>query len=114
MFLSRLNEISGGRGNICLRFEMIAENFEIFENDINHCKVLWMGLATCPFISNIVKISGPNRSAKLTHHFTCISVIVIYCVTCSLCKKIYIGQLGRRLVNRFRENLRDVEKKDRF
>ena len=62
------------------------------------------------FISNTVKISGPNRSVEVTDHFTCISTNVIYCITCTLCKKIYIGETGRRLADRFREHLRDVEK----
>ena len=62
---------------------------------------------TCPFISNIVKLSGPNRSAKITDHFTSISANVTYCKTCTLCKKIYIGETGRRLADR----LRDAEKK---
>ena len=60
----------------------------------------------------MVKISGPKRSAKITDHFTCISANVIYCITCTLCKKIYIGETGRRLADRFREHLRDVEKND--
>lgn len=64
-----------------------------------------------PSVYNMVKISGPNRSAKITDHFTCISVNVICCVTC-LCKKIYIGETGRRLAGRFREYLRDVEEND--
>ena len=64
---------------------------------------------TCPFISNTVNISGPNRSVKVTDHFTCISSNVIYCITCTLCKKIYIGETGRRLTDRFREHLRDAE-----
>ena len=106
MFLSRLNEVSGGIGNICFSFAIIAENFEIFD-----CKVLWMVLPTCSFISNIVKISGPNRSAKLTRQFTCIPVNVIYCITCTLCKNICVGQSGRKLADRFCEHLRDVEKK---
>ena len=61
---------------------------------------------TCPFIYNTVKISGPNRSVKVTDHFTCISTNVIYCITCTLCKKIYKGETGRRLADRFREHLR--------
>ena len=61
---------------------------------------------TCPFISSKVKISGPNRSVKVTDHFTCISTNVIYC---TLCKKIYIGETGRRLVDRFCEHLRGLE-----
>ena len=32
--------------------------------------------------------------------------------TCTLCKKIYIGEAGRRLSDRFREHLRDVERND--
>ena len=64
---------------------------------------------TCPFISNTVKISGPNRSVKVTDQFTCISTNVIYCITSTLCKKIYIGETGRRLADRFREHLRDAE-----
>ena len=63
---------------------------------------------TCPFIRNVEKISGPKRSIKITDHFTCTSANVIYCITCTLCKKLYIGETGRRL----REHLRDVEKDD--
>ena len=59
---------------------------------------------------NTVKISGPNRPAKVTDHFTCISVNVIYCITCTLCKKIYIGETGRRLADH--KHQRDVEKND--
>ena len=67
---------------------------------------------TCPYISNTVKISGPSRSAKITDHFTCASANVIYCITCTLCKKIYIGETWRRLADRFREHRGDVEKND--
>ena len=38
---------------------------------------------------------------------------VIYCITCTLCNKLYIGETGRRLGDRFREHLRDVEKNDK-
>ena len=40
-FLSRLNEMSGGREYV-FSFGIIAENFEVFENDIFDRKVLWM------------------------------------------------------------------------
>ena len=56
---------------------------------------------------------GPKRSIKITDHFTCTSTNVIYCITCTLCKKLYIGETGRRLGDRFREHLRDVEKDDK-
>ena len=68
---------------------------------------------TCPFVQNADKISGPKRSAKITHRFTRTSANVIYCITCTLCRKLYIGETGRRLGDRFREHLRDVEKDDK-
>ena len=66
---------------------------------------------TCPFICNVEKLSGPKRSIKITDHFTCTSTNVIYCTT--LCKKLYTGETGRRLGDRFREHFRDVEKDDK-
>ena len=63
-------------------------------------------------------IATPERinsltAIKITDHFTCTSANVIYCITCTLCKKLYIGETGRRLGDRFREHLRDVEKDDK-
>ena len=68
---------------------------------------------TCPFISNANKISGPKRTVAITDHFSCISTNLIYCITSTLCKKIYIGETGRILRDRFREHLRDVEINDK-
>ena len=68
---------------------------------------------TCPFIYNANKITGPKRSIEITDRFTCTSANVIYRITCTLCKKIYIGETGRRLGDRFREHLRDVERNDK-
>ena len=61
-----------------------------------------------PFNCNVEKLSGPKRSIKITDHFTCTSTNVIYCITCILCKKLDIGETGRRLGDKFREH--DVEK----
>ena len=68
---------------------------------------------TCSFIHNVEKISGPKRSIKITDHFTCTSANVIYCITCTYCNKLYIGETGRRPGDRFREHLRDVERNDK-
>ena len=68
---------------------------------------------TCPFIHNVEKLSGPKRSIKMIDHFTCTSANVIYCITCTYCNKLYIGETGRRLGERFREHLRDVERNDK-
>ncbi|CAH3104129.1 unnamed protein product, partial [Pocillopora meandrina] len=68
---------------------------------------------TCSFIHNVEKISGPKRSIKITDHFTCTSANVIYCITCTYCNKLYIGETGRRLGDRFREHLSNVERNDK-
>ena len=47
-----------------------------------------------------------NRPRNLTY----ISANVIYCVTYTLCKKIHIRETARRLADRFRKHLPDVEK----
>ena len=78
------------------------------------CSVAMMYEIVChAFICNLEKLSGPKRSIKITDHFTCTSANVIYCITCTRCKKLYIGETGRRLGDRFREHLRDVEKEDK-
>ena len=66
-----------------------------------------------PFILNTSKISGPKRSVKITDRFTCTSANAIYCITCTLCNKLYIGETGRRPGDRFREHFRNVEKNDK-
>ena len=58
-------------------------------------------------------ISEPKRSIKITGHFTCATAYVIYCITCTYCNKLYIGETGRRLGDRFREHLRDLERNDK-
>ena len=36
---------------------------------------------------------------------------IIYCITCTLCNKLYIGESGRKLGDRFREHSLDVKNK---
>ena len=55
---------------------------------------------TCPFICNVEKLWGPKRFIKITDHFTCTSANVIYCITCTHCKKLYISETGRRPIPR--------------
>ena len=87
-------------GHFLVRSEFHSNN----QSEIFTCKRT--RFTTCPFIS------GPIRSARITHHFTCVSAKVIYCITCTLCKKICMGQSRRRLADRFREHLRDAEEND--
>ena len=41
----------------------------------------------------------------------CTTSNIIYCITCTLCNKLYIGESGRKLGDRFREHLLDVKNK---
>ena len=52
------------------------------------------------------------KCEMITYYFTCTSANVIYCMTCTLCKKLYIGETERRLDDRFRKHLLDVQKLD--
>ena len=61
------------------------------------------------FIRNAAKISERKRSIKIIDQFTCTSASAIYCITCTLCKKLYVGETVRPLGDRFGEQLGDVE-----
>ena len=58
-------------------------------------------------------MSRPKKSIKITDHFTRTFANVIFCITCTYCKKLYNGETGRRLGDRFREHLRDIERNDK-
>ena len=57
-----------------------------------------------------LQIHRPKQSININDRFTRISTIV-YCITCTLRKKILTGETERKFADRFREHLRDVEKK---
>ena len=44
--------------------------------------------------------------------FTCTSSNIIYCISCNKCCKLYIGETGRRLSDRFAEHLHSVRNND--
>ena len=66
---------------------------------------------TCPFINSNTHIQGPKGSYQVNDHFDCTTSNIIYCITCTLCNKLYIGESGRQLDERFREHLLDVKNK---
>ena len=47
---------------------------------------------SCPFVQNADNISGSKRSVKITDRFTCTSANLIYCISCTLCKKIQLAK----------------------
>ena len=68
---------------------------------------------TYPFIHNIEKMSGPKRSIKITDQLMCTSANIIYYITCTYCKKLYIGETERWLSDCFQEHHRNLERTDK-
>ena len=60
-----------------------------------------------------LQIHRPKQSININDRFTRISTIV-YCITCTLRKKIHTGETERKFADRFREHLCYVEKKTQF
>ena len=81
-------------GNLALK-NVIIKNLKILRNEPE----------TKHIFLTLLRSQDPNR-------FKCTTANVIYCITCTLQKKICIGETGRRLADRFHEHLRDVEKND--
>ena len=63
---------------------------------------------TCKFIDSSTTISAPKFVYHNKHHFTCTSSHLIYCISCSRCGMLYIGETGRCLGTRFAEHRRAV------
>ena len=72
-----------------------------FPCGIGHCK-------TCSFTDSGTIISAPTSQFFIRHHFTCLSSNLIYCISCSKCGLLYIGETGRSLRIRFGEHCRSV------
>ena len=70
---------------------------------------------TCLFLNSATSISRAKSNFVILHNFTFTSSNIIYCISSIKCCKLYIGERGRCLSNRFAEHLRsernnDVEK----
>ena len=63
---------------------------------------------TCPYIVSRTSVTGPKSSYSISDHFDCITSNVIYCIQCTLCNHLYIGETGRRLGDRIRDHIRDI------
>ena len=63
---------------------------------------------TCTHTNASPTINTPGGCITITSGYTCISQNVVYVIKCRTCNKIYIGETGRRLGDRFREHLRST------
>jgi len=66
----------------------------------------------CTFINRNPQITSMTSNASTTNKeaFSCNSVSVVYCITCSLCHQQYVGQTGRKLKERMYEHLSYIRK----
>ena len=71
--------------------------------------MLASGILACNSTMTPFALYGnPRRAFRLAQPMSS-----IHYITCTLCKKLYIGETGRRIGDRFREHLRDVQKDDK-
>ena len=66
---------------------------------------------TCAYVSSATVIVGPFDTFDIRQSFSCTSDNIVYCIFCTKCDVLYIGETGRRLGDRFRENLNDIKHK---
>ena len=66
----------------------------------------------CSFLNSATSISAPKSNFVIRHNFTCTSSNIIYCISSSKFCKLYIGETGRRLSDRFAEPLRSIRNND--
>ena len=63
---------------------------------------------TCTFTNVSAFLDSPGGRITINDKFTCTSNNVVYVIKCRVCNKLYIGETGRRLGDRFREHLRST------
>ena len=63
---------------------------------------------TCAHTNASPTINTLGGCININSKYTCISQNVVYVIKCRTCNKIYIGETGRRLGDRFREHLRST------
>jgi len=68
---------------------------------------------TCEHITSQTFLQGPKSAHNIRDHFTCQSENVVYCISCRCCNCLYIGETGRRLRERFSEDLRSIRNRSR-
>ena len=66
--------------------------------------------ATCPYVEKITTFKGPfsKSQVNLNYPMNCLSKNLIYCIQCSKCQQIYVGQTSRSLKERFCEHKNSV------
>ena len=63
---------------------------------------------TCAHTNASPTINTPGGYVTINSKYTCTSYNVVYLIKCRTCNKVYIGETGRRLGDRFREHFRST------
>ena len=63
---------------------------------------------TCAHTNASPTINTPGGQSTINSKYACTSYNVVYGIKCRTCNKVYIGETGRRLGDRFREHLRST------
>ena len=63
---------------------------------------------TCAHNKPSQTLDTPGGQLRFEDEFTCTTSNLIYIISCRKCSKLYIGETGRRLGNRFFEHIRSV------
>eukprot|EP00061_Rhincodon_typus_P007087 g28402.t1 len=66
---------------------------------------------TCLYTCHLISIPGTEKTFHIKQMFTCTSANVVYCIRCSRCGFVYIGETKRQLGDRFVKHLRLVRDK---
>ena len=66
---------------------------------------------TCSYVNQETTITNHGRKFIIKSGFTCSSSCLIYCIICTRCQALYIGETSRQINNRFGEHLRNVKNK---
>ena len=74
----------------------------------NACK--YKNCRYCPLLDTSGKITSTfsGKSFPTKYNVTCKSSNLIYCITCKVCKKQYVGQTMNRLMDRFGAHFTDI------
>jgi hypothetical protein len=80
-------------------------------NPLNKCRS--RKCTYCPFIdrSGRITITTTGRSYTSMKHVSCCSHNLIYCITCTTCKKQYVGQTSKKVRERFVNHFGNINNK---
>ena len=62
----------------------------------------------CAHTNASASIATPGGHITVQSKYTCVGENVVYAIKCRICNKLFIGETGRRLGDRFREHLRST------